>query len=288
MFDNVEAFHRPGTIGEAIRLLGSSKGARVVAGGTDLVVHGDPSARVLIDITRAGLSYIRKRGAACVIGATTTMAQLEESEAIRGLAGGVLAHAAATCGAIQIRNVATIGGNIANASPAADLATPLMALDAAVVVAAGGGRRKLALAEYLAGARGRSLVKSLLVEVVIPEPARGPRCGWSFQKLGRTAVDISLVSAVAGLQLDAKGRVKWARIALGAVAPAALRASAAEELLTGRVLDRSAIDAASAEVAGAVTPISDVRATAEYRREMSRVLAGRALEECAARAGWPL
>jgi CO/xanthine dehydrogenase FAD-binding subunit len=112
MFDTVEAFYRPGTDGEALRLLRNGKGrARVVAGGTDLVVEADRSIRFLIDITHAGLSYIRRRGNACVIGATTTMADLEGSPAIRALASGILARAASTCGStsskIQTRNGCT-------------------------------------------------------------------------------------------------------------------------------------------------------------------------------------
>ncbi len=289
MFDKVEAFHRPDTIREALRLLQSGKDqARVVAGGTDLVVESDNSVRILIDITRAGLSYIRRKEQSCVIGATTTMMQMEESEIIRSLAGGLLARAAAACGSIQIRNMATVGGNLANASPAADLATALLVLDASVVVADANGRRKLPLPELLESARTRSFEKALLTEVSIPEPDHPARCGWSFQKLGRTAVDISLVSVAAGLQLDANGRVRWARLALGAVAPSPMRAPGAEKLLAGKTLDQQVIAQAAEEVAREVRPISDQRASAEYRREMSRVFTGRALEECAQSVGWRL
>ena len=280
MFDSVEAYHRPGSVAETIRLL-NAKSARIIAGCTDAVVQGDDSARVLIDITRAGLTYVRRRAGACTIGATTTMATLEESAEIRSFADGVFSRAAATCGSVQIRNVATVGGNVANASPAADLAAPLMALDAMVVVANAKGRRKLPLSEYL----GKRPPKTLLVEVVMPEP---PRSRWSFQKLGRTEVDISLVSAVAGLQLDSKGRVKYVRIALGAVARHPFRAVDAEKILDGRVLDHAAITDAADAASRATSPISDVRASANYRREMSRVFTKRALEECAARAGWSL
>ena len=154
MFDTVEAFYRPGTVREALRLLQNGKNrARVVAGGTDLVVEADRSIRFLIDITHAGLSYIRRKGKACVIGATTTMATLEHSPAIRALAGGILARAAATCGSVQIRNMATLGGNLANGSPAADTATPLLALDAEVVLADARGRRKIPLAAFYSGPR---------------------------------------------------------------------------------------------------------------------------------------
>src|ERR1039458_2056437 len=177
MFEQVEVFHRPASVREAVRLLAGGKGrARIVAGGTDLVVDGDSTIRALIDITHSGLAYIRKHGGVCAIGAATTMAELEESQTIRALGGGVLARAAATCGSVQIRGVATVGGNIANGSPAADLVTPLLVLDAVVVVADAKGRRKLPIAEYLAVRGTKGLRHSLLVEVTVPRPL-GRRCG---------------------------------------------------------------------------------------------------------------
>ena len=289
MFEKVEAFYRPANVREALRLLSSGKGhARVVAGGTDVVVEGDHSVRFLIDITHAGLSYIRHRGTACVIGATTTMAELEASDVIQALAGGLLSRAARTCGSALIRNLATLGGNMANGSPAADMATPLLVLDSSVVLEDAMGRRKLPLAEYLEAARPGRYAKALLVEVVIPDPPRGKGCQWSFQKLGRTAVDISLVNVSAGLQLDSRGRVKWARIALGSVAPVPMRATGAEQRMAGRILDQSLLAEIGAEVAREVHPISDARASAEYRREICSVLTRRALEECSAPAGCSL
>ena len=288
MFDKVEAFYRPANVREALRLLSGGKGhARVVAGGTDVVVEGDRSIRFLIDITHAGLSYIRHRGTACVIGATTTMAELEASDVIQALAGGLLSRAARTCGSALIRNLATLGGNMANGSPAADMATPLLVLDSSVVIEDAKGRRKLPLAEYLAARAGRH-AKALLVEVVIPDPPRGKGCQWSFQKLGRTAVDISLVNVSSGLQLDSRGRVKWARIALGSVSPAPMRATGAEQRMAGRILDHALLAEIGAEVAREVSPISDARASAEYRREICSVLTRRALEECSAPAGCSL
>jgi carbon-monoxide dehydrogenase medium subunit len=286
MFDKVEAFYRPANIREALRLMSSGKGqARVVAGGTDVVPAGGDSVRFLIDITHAGLSYIRHRGTACVIGATTTMAEIEESAIIQALAGGLLCRAARSCGGAPVRNLATLGGNMANGSPAADTATPLLVLDAAVVLAGAKGRRKLPLAEYLVGARSGRHARALLVEVVIPAPPSGKGCKWSFQKFGRTAVDISLVNVSAGLQLDSKGRVKWARIALGSVSPAPMRAAGAESRMAGRILNQALLAEIGAEVAREVHPISDARASADYRRELCSVMTRRALEECSAPEG---
>jgi CO/xanthine dehydrogenase FAD-binding subunit len=289
LFDKVEAYYRPASVPEALRLLQRGKGqARIVAGGTDLVVAGDAQVRVLIDITRAGLTYIRRKPKAVTIGATTTLAEIERCDLLRKFAGGLLACAAATCGSISIRNLATLGANMANGSPAADMASPLLALNASVVVAEGRARRKLPLAQYLAGVVANGFSRSILVEVIVPDPPAGRGRGWSFQKLGRTQLDISLVNVAAGLQLDARHRVKWARIALGAVAPTTMRADGAERIMEGRILDAALIAEAAAEVAREVSPITDVRATTEYRREMSAVLAGRALKECSVQAGYAL
>ncbi len=289
MFENVEVFYRPATVREALQLLHDGKGkAKLVAGCTDAIIEDDHSVRVLIDLTHAGLNYIRQRGARWAIGATTTMADIEASAELGGLARGLLSHAAATCGSVQIRNMATLGGNMATGSPAADLATPLLVLDAAAVVADAQGRHKMPLADYLNAARNRKLAKSLLVEVTFAEPPAVTRCGWSFQKFGRTALDLSIVNVAGGMQLDSRGRVKWVRIALGAVAPAPLRMAAAEALMAGRVLDSALIAEAGESVMRDVCPIDDQRASADYRRELSRVLTGRALEACSATEGCTL
>jgi CO/xanthine dehydrogenase FAD-binding subunit len=286
MFDQVDSYHRPRSIREAVRLLhAGGRRARIVAGGTDVIVQADPSIRSLVDITQLGLSYIRKAGHAWSIGATTTIAGVEESVAIRGLAGGILAMAAAACGSVQLRNMATLGGNLANASPAADTAVPLLALDARVVLAGATSRRTLPLAGFFCGPGKTVIGKNLLVEILVPVPPRGGRWGWSFRKLGRTESDISLVSAAAGLQVDARGKCKWVRIALGAVAPTPLRAAGAEAILTGQKLTAERIAQACEQVTRDVSPIGDVRAPAAYRREMARVLAERALLDCAQQAG---
>lgn len=288
MFGNVEAFYRPRSVPEALRMLQKAKGeARVLAGGTDLALASGPSVRFLIDITQAGLTYVQQRNRTIVIGATTTMAQLEESPIVSALAGGLLCRAAASCGAVEIRNVATLGGNMANGSPAADLATPLLVLDASVVLASGRKKTRLPLASFLGGI-GIPASPSLLIEVVIPAPPNGARCGWSFQKFGRTAVDISVVNVAAGLELDTRGRVKWAHIAVGAADPTPLRAVAAEALAAGRVFDRKLIAEIGDAVVGELHPIADQRASAEYRCELARVLTGRALEECTIRGEYAI
>jgi carbon-monoxide dehydrogenase medium subunit len=289
MFDHIECFHRPTSVRAALLLLRKvgSRG-RIVAGATDIVTQADRSTRFLIDITRLGLDYVRKNNRDHLIGAATTMSALEHSPMIRALAGGILAKAAATCGSIQNRNMATVGGNLANASPSADTAAVLLALDAIVELASSRRKRKIPLAEFYTGAHRTVLSGELIEEIIIPAVPGGVRTGWAFQKLGRTETDISLVNAAAGLQIDARGRIKWARIALGAVGPTPSRALKAEDLLRGKVLNEELLTQAGIAVMQEVHPISDARASAEYRCEMSAVLVRRALRECATQAGFKL
>jgi CO/xanthine dehydrogenase FAD-binding subunit len=288
-FDHIEAFLQPTSIREAVRLL-SREGprARLVAGGTEAAIQRDRSVRTLVDVSRLGLCYIRRKGSGWAIGAATTIVALEESRQIRKFADGILASAASTCGSIQIRNMATLGGNLASASPAADTATPLLALDASAVLVSSRGRRTVPLSEFFRGPNRTILNGALLVEILIPWPPRGGRTAWSFQKLGRTESDISVMNSAAGLQVDRTGKCIWARVAFGAVVPTPLRARKAEAALIGRPLTKESMEAACHAVLRGIQPFTDLRASVEYHREMSAVLTRRALRECAERVGCPL
>lgn len=286
MFDHVEAFYRPGSIPEALRLFQTGNGgARFLAGGTDLINQADRSVRSLIDVTHLGLNYIRRQDGGWIIGATTTLSDLESSSATRALAGGILLKAAAQSGPVQTRNMATVGGRLANRSQFAEIATPLVALEAAAVMAHSKRRIKLPLADLLAVQSDVSIHGAMIIEIVIPAPPGGGHVGWSFQKLGRTESDVSLVNVAAGLQVGRHGDCKWVRIAVGAIGPAPLRAIQAENQLTGRNLDAALIDIASDAVMNAVNPVDGIRGSAEYLREMIRVMARRALLECVEQAG---
>lgn len=281
----VESFERPTTIREALRVARrAGRGARFVAGATDIAVQADRNVRILVDVLRLGLSYIKRDRRGWRIGAATTMAQIEHSRETQRLANGILAYAASTCGSIQNRNMATLGGNLGNASPAADSAPPLLVLDAEAVMVGVRGRRRLPLTKFFLGVKKTALNGALLVEVFIPRLPKG-HSGWAFQKLGRIQSDIAVVNAAAGLGLEKDGRCLWARIALGAVAPTPLRMFAAEKLMAGKRLDRALLAAVAEQVKRDVSPITDVRSTASYRREMAGVLVRRALIECAARMG---
>jgi CO/xanthine dehydrogenase FAD-binding subunit len=279
MFDHIREFHQPATAKEAIRLLGCRNGeACLVAGGTDLALRAGRSISVLVDISRLGLSYVRRKGKSLHIGATTTMAGLEESVLVQLLANGILARAAASCGSPQTRNMATLGGNLANASPAADTAIPLLVLDAEVVLQGLRSQRTLPLDRFFIAPHATNAKHELLTEIVVHNAK--PHTAYSFQRFGRTETDIAAVNLAAAIQLNRDGRCSHARLALGAVAPTPMRAQKAETALEGKVLTTGLIKIAADIAADEISPVSDIRASADYRREIGRVLARRALEEC--------
>ena len=282
MFDHIRSFHQPTSIREALRLLTGREGeACLVAGGTDLALRAGRSVQVLVDLSRLELSYVKRKGGGLRIGATTTMAMLEESVLARLMANGILAKAAASCGSPQTRNMATIGGNLANASPAADTATPLLAMDAEVVLQGLRSSRTLPLEKFFTGPHATIGNRELLVEIIVP--ACKTNSSFSFQRLARTEIDIAIVNVAAAVRWDRAQRCTGVRLALGAVAPCPMRSRRAEALLEGQVATEKLIAKVADMVSQDIAPISDVRASADYRREISQVLVRRALQECVQR-----
>ncbi len=279
----LRAFHRPASVREAMRLMAESRGAaRFVAGATDVLVQSNRKVSALIDISGIGLSYIKPQSRGWVIGAGTTFASIERSPELTAFADGILARAASSAGSEQVRNAATIGGNLANGSPAADLAPPLLALDATVVIATHRRRRVDPLSEFFLGPHKTILGEGLLLEIQIPAPPAG-RAAWSFAKMQPIGGSLAIINVAAGVGLDKQGKCRWARIAIGSAAPVPMRVLRAEALLERRPLDDAAIVAAAESVSREISPQTDNRATAGYRREMSQVLVKRALRECVAR-----
>jgi len=269
---------------EALSFLKESPGeATVVAGGTDILVTKSGDIDALVDISRLPLSYIDV-GDALRIGATTSFSKVLESSHLLEGPLQIILEAAREIGHINLRHLATVGGNLCNAVPSADSAIPLMALDAMAVISGAGGERRVKLENFFVSVRETVLGKGeILKEIVVPSQPR--LTGASFKKIGRTNVDIALVNVAVRLTLGKEGMCEDARVVLGAVAPTPIRARKAEETLIGsrpsEELFGDAADVASSES----KPISDVRATAEYRREMCGVLVRRALMEAYARAG---
>lgn len=240
----------------------------VLAGGTDLLVKiraGKVRPRVLFDIGAIRrLRRLHDEGERLHIGTAVTMSEIAASTLVRAKAPA-LAEAAAQVGARQIRNRASLGGNIVNASPAADSIPVLVASDARLILAGPKGRRELALADFLTGP-GRTCLApgELLVEVVVPTDRPGMRS--RFLKIGRRrALAISVINLAGRAEL-AGGLVRAVRIVLGAVAPTAIRVPRAESILVGRQPDPALLGEVARMAAAEARPITDARATADGRR----------------------
>lgn len=276
-------YHRPTELTEALKLLAELKeGYRIIAGGTDLVPAARrggvslPNHTHIIDISSIKeLGYIVKDDGMIRIGAVTRVSEIGVSAVVKEHVPTV-ADAASQLGSLQVRNLGTIGGNLCNASPAADIAPPLLVLDAKVNVRGIDGQRLVPVTELFTGPGKTNLAAGeILAEIQIP--ITEATAGSCFIKLGRrNAFTLSIVS-VATLVKVKDGIFDDVRIALGAVAPTPIRASKAEEYLTGKETSEQVIDEGAKIVAGEVKPISDVRASEEYRRDMSYILTKRAI-----------
>jgi CO/xanthine dehydrogenase FAD-binding subunit len=274
---------RPETIEETVSILGENpKRALVIAGGTDLLVTRPADTEILVDISRLPLSYI-ENGEYLRIGATTNFNTILGSEHLQRGPLRIIAEAAKEIGHFNLRHLATIGGNLCNAVPSADAAIPLIALDAEAVISGVDGERRVKLEAFFTSVRETVLERNeILKEIVVP--SQPPRTGASFQKIGRTNVDIALVNVSVRFTLGEEGDCADARVVLGAVAPTPIRAMKSEEMLVGKKPSEELFVEAAEVAASESRPISDVRTSAEYRREMCGVLVRRALEEAYTRA----
>jgi CO/xanthine dehydrogenase FAD-binding subunit len=261
---------------------------KVLAGGTDLLVELKSASsvpRVVVDISRAtDMKGIALTDQGLRIGALVTHAEIMRSPLIREMFPA-LAAAAHTIGAVQTRNMGTLGGNLVTGVPSMDSGPTLVALDAQVAIAGPGGRRQLSLTGFFAGPRKTMLEPDeLLLEIIILRENLGKPA--DFQKFGlRKGQALALVNVAASLWIDRERNVCVApRIALGAVAPTVIRALAAEAYLEGRAITLEAMAEAGRIAAGEACPISDFRASADYRRDLIAVLTRRALANAHARA----
>ena len=258
--------------------------AQLIAGGTDLGV------RMRRDAQRPALlvstACLDKAGAELTFNARTTHRTVERLRDVARLRG--LADACRTIGSVQTRNVGTLAGNIANASPAADAVTALVSLRANVKLRSLAGTRQVALADFATGP-GQTLLQPDEVIEGVDIPAADGRFGSAFHKLGRRrAMEISIAATAATLRLDDTGAVRSVGLALGAVGPTVIDVPEASELLRGRSFDDEEtprlLDELAEAAASAARPRSDHRASATYRRQMTRLLAHRVLTEAWQRA----
>lgn len=291
----VVTHHTPGSLDDALALLAAQPGvARPIAGGTDLLLElrrgARPDVRVLVDLTRIpGLDRIESDAEVLHLGPLVTHNQVVASPLVRESALP-LAQACLEIGAAQLRNRATVAGNLVTASPANDTISALVALDAVVTLASVRGRREVAVADLYPGFRSTVLEPDeLVVDIAVPVLSGSRRGVWVKNGL-RRAQAISVVHVGVVVETDEAGVLTDARVALGSVAATVVRSAAAEQALIGGPLDAGRIAAAAAASAASVVPIDDVRGTGEYRSAVLEVMVRRALEVVAAgqeAACWP-
>ncbi|MET1159542.1 MAG: xanthine dehydrogenase family protein subunit M [Thermoprotei archaeon] len=266
-------YYEPKTLDEALELLDKfGEKAKILAGGTDLLVKIKAriiEPRVIINIKKIlGLRYIREEEKVIRIGALTRLRDLERSDIIKKYLPA-LYDAVKVMGSIQIRNMGTIGGNLCNASPAADTAPPLLVYDARAVIASVDGERVVPLEEFFVGP-GKTVLKpnEMLKEIIVEKPSRGSS---AFKKVSRVAVDLAIASSAVYLVVE-DGVIKEARIALGSVAPKPVRARKTENAVKGLRVGSEELRSALNKLEEEISPITDVRSTAEYRRYVVKVL----------------
>jgi carbon-monoxide dehydrogenase medium subunit len=254
--------------------------ARIIAGGTDLILRMRDkvfSPGLLIDLGRISLDTISISASEIRLGACVTLSQILADAGIASRYPALLEACSEFAGP-PIRNRGTLGGNLVNASPAADLVPPLLAYDASLVLASSSAVRVLPLSDFFTGP-GQTVMQADEILTEVRMPLMPPRTAARFIKLGqRRSMAISIVNLTTRLSLGETSRISEARIALGAVAPTPIRAVAAEALLLGGEVTSELFAQAAEEASRETSPITDVRANREYRLKMTEVLVRRALE----------
>ena len=278
---NVQYF-APDTLEEALQVLGEyGDKIRVLAGGTDLVRDMNLEFKIpdnILWIGRLNLEYIETDGEVIRIGAATRMQTAGDSPLLRQKAAAV-ARATGKLASPPVRSLATLGGNLCNASPGADAGCALLGLGAEVVLTRSAGRRILPLEQFFLGPNQTVLEPGeMLTEIRVRPTGKGE--GSAYQKVGRRqAMTLAVLNAAARVKLDGQGSVSSVNIAVGAAAPTLLRIGRAEKLLTGQELTAEAIKEAAEIASQDIKPIDDVHGTAWYRRKVAKVLVERTLRE---------
>jgi aerobic carbon-monoxide dehydrogenase medium subunit len=279
---------RPKTVPEAVALLQQhGDDAKILSGGQSLIPMmklrlARPSH--LIDINRiAGLSYVKEDGGFLKIGGLTREAELEASELVR-TKYPLLLDTATVIADPQVRNLATVGGNLAHGDPANDHPATMLALGAQIVATGAQGARVIAIDDFFVSLFTTALQHDeILTEIRIP--SAGPRSGGAYVKLERKVGDFATAAVAVQITLDDKGAVQRAGIGLTNVGPTPLRAKSAEDALRGRKLDAATVGQAAQLAADAAQPSSDLRGPAEYKKGLIKELTKRALARAAERAG---
>jgi len=279
-------YHAPGSLAEAIELLGRYGDAKLLSGGQSLLPLLKlrlGSAGHLIDINRVpGLEYIKEEGGFLKIGGRTRESALEESDLIRKRYP-ILADTAAVIADPIVRNLATVGGNLAHGDPANDHPATMLAVGAVVVATGKKGERTIPIEGFFTGLFETALAKDeILTEIRIPAP-QGKSRG-AYVKLERKVGDFATAGAAAQVALGGGGEIAKAGIGLTNAGLTPIKAMEAEKFLQGKKPDAAAIAEAAKLAAKATDPQPDRRGTVEYKREMARVLTARALKKAVERA----
>jgi CO/xanthine dehydrogenase FAD-binding subunit len=282
-------YHRPARLAEALELLAAHPGARVLAGGTDILIQiktGELRPETLVQVLDLPELGVFTASDGLTVGAALPLYRLEE-EPLVASRYSALHDAVRALASVQIRTMATLGGNLCNASPGADTSGPLMVLGAEAEIAGRARdrvtRRRVAMAKFFTGPGATVLQPGeLLVALHLGEPPASS--GSAFLKLGRVTLDMAKVSASAYLEREGSA-VRVARLAIGGAAPTPVRTLGVEQLLTGAAFSRAAVEKAVARVQESISPIDDVRSTAEYRRLMAPVILRDAILAAWRRAG---
>ncbi len=283
-------YHLPTSMAEALRIKAGYGGkARFVAGGTDVMVlkrAGRLDFQALVSLRRVPeVTGIHEKAGSILIGGGVTLTQLMQSELVRHSLPS-LHDAVSVMGCTQMRNLATMGGNVMSAVSSGDTIPPLMTLDAQCRLASAGGQRTVPLCDFFPGPRHtKAREDEVLVGLELPKPA--PSCGMAFLKLGRrAALDLAVVSIAILLELEPGGGcIAKARAAAGAVGPTPIRLYAAERALIGAAPGEEAFASAAQAALEESSPWDDVRASRWYREEMIKVVFPRVAWTALERAG---
>jgi CO/xanthine dehydrogenase FAD-binding subunit len=277
MLPNVQHYYRPKEIAEAVELLGSDQERNVVlGGGTILALQQSPGIDGLVDLRDLGLEYSRVEKGHVVLGARCRPADAIRFDGLKSAADGIVQQAAANYLAEVQRNRASLGGILVSAASWADIATALLATGAEIVIAGPDGDRTVSIDQFLALGPAKAAHRGIIREIRIPAGGAG-----AYQRIAKTETDVSIVSVAVRLDL-VKDSVESARVAVGGVSVQPLRLESVEKNLVDNRLTPDLVESATREIN--IEAQSDLRASAEYRAEITRILVKRSLLSIAERA----